>query len=245
MKKVAVSILVVVLAIPFLFNFSALCQEDITLTTYYPSPHGVYQELRSKRMAIGDNYINSNYGWSSTAANPIDADADLVVEGNIGVGTIAPNTKLDVDGEIKAGNTGLACSGTIAGALRYNNTDNQIEYCNGNSWVSAGGGGGPTFIAPVKIHEGGHLNRWITYDASGHVPEGATAVILVTAAPYRDVSKGTGSYKIRKDSTSSFYQLMSPGIQGTFPISSNRTFEYAHGVVSSGWIPAIYLIGYF
>ena len=32
--------------------------ETITLTTYYPSPYGVYKEIRSIRMAIGDTFYN-------------------------------------------------------------------------------------------------------------------------------------------------------------------------------------------
>jgi len=59
--------------------------------------------------------------------------------GNLGIGTQTPQAKLDVAGEAKIGNTGLACNATSAGAMRYNAA--AMEYCNGTSWTIIGGGG--------------------------------------------------------------------------------------------------------
>jgi hypothetical protein len=65
--------------------------ETITLTTYYPSPVGVYRELRAQHEAIGNTYYDaSQYCWGGACANQINANADLVVEGNVGIGTILP-----------------------------------------------------------------------------------------------------------------------------------------------------------
>ena len=48
-------------------------------------------------MAIGDNYYkSSDYSWGVD----IDSDADLVVEGNVGIGTVNPQAKLDIKGSI-------------------------------------------------------------------------------------------------------------------------------------------------
>ncbi len=61
-----------------------------------------------------------------------------------GVGTANPAVMLDVAGEAKIGNTSLACSATTEGAMRYNSTSKEMEYCNGTAWASlspAGGGG--------------------------------------------------------------------------------------------------------
>ena len=81
---------------------SVFSQENITITTYYPAPFGVYEELRSRRMAIGQTYFDqSQHPWAATAipaAGEISQDADLVVEGNVGIGTTAPDVKLLVNG---------------------------------------------------------------------------------------------------------------------------------------------------
>ncbi len=53
---------------------------------------------------------------------------------NVGVGIASPAAKLDVTGEVKIGNTSLACSSTTAGALRYNSSSKIIEFCDGVSW---------------------------------------------------------------------------------------------------------------
>jgi len=83
----------------FIFSFAAFSQEHITITTYYPSPYGSYRELRAQRMAIGDNYSGSSYCWPpDTCANQINADADLVVEGKVGIGTANPSAKLEIAG---------------------------------------------------------------------------------------------------------------------------------------------------
>ena len=58
----------IVLLVVCVFAFTLLAQETLTLTTYYPAPYGVYVELRSKRMAIGNNYFDpSAYPWKNLA----------------------------------------------------------------------------------------------------------------------------------------------------------------------------------
>jgi hypothetical protein len=87
--------------ISFLFCLPALAlaDETLTITTYYPSPYGVYRELRSQRMAIGDSYIQSGtYDWEASDGDggEIDYQADLVVQGNVGIGTANPGSRFQV-----------------------------------------------------------------------------------------------------------------------------------------------------
>ena len=80
-----------------IFTFSLLSlsfaqqPEHLTITTYYPSPVGSYRELRAQHMAIGPTYYDgAQFGWSGQNPPPnrqIDANADLVVEGSLYVGT--------------------------------------------------------------------------------------------------------------------------------------------------------------
>ncbi|MFA5199168.1 MAG: tail fiber domain-containing protein [Candidatus Omnitrophota bacterium] len=89
---------IVILGLLFLFPVMLLA-EEITITSYYPSPYGIYNELRAKKMAIGDDYIDSgDYTWESADGDggEVDLNADLVVKGNVGIGTTTPGGKLEL-----------------------------------------------------------------------------------------------------------------------------------------------------
>jgi len=90
---------------------SASAEETITITTYYPSPYGVYNELTT--------YSNTYLARTS---------------GSVGIGTINPQAKLEVVGGVKIGDDTGACDAGNpgkAGTLRYNS--GEIEYCDGSN----------------------------------------------------------------------------------------------------------------
>lgn len=77
----------------FLLLGNKLCQsqssEQVTITTYYPAPYGVYTELRARRMGIGDTYFNPvSHGVPN---------GTLIVENAIGIGTDTPLGKFNVN----------------------------------------------------------------------------------------------------------------------------------------------------
>jgi hypothetical protein len=67
----------------------SMCRADeqVTLTTYYPAPFGVYKELAAQRMKIGTTY-----------SSVVVADDNLIVEGGVGIGTRTPVNRLDIAG---------------------------------------------------------------------------------------------------------------------------------------------------
>jgi hypothetical protein len=96
--------------------------ETLTISTYYPSPYGSYGELRSQNVAIGDNYTDvTQYCWQGTGVctNTIPTATDLVVEGNVGIGTSNPvGNMLDVASTAgAAGNSAIRARYPSGGGL--------------------------------------------------------------------------------------------------------------------------------
>ena len=61
-------------------------------------------------------------------------NGNAIFNDNVGIGTSNPQVKLDVNGEVRIGNTGIACTSNIEGSKRYNSVDKVMEYCDGISW---------------------------------------------------------------------------------------------------------------
>ena len=78
-------VLFMVFSLPLPALTATADQETITLSTYYPAPYGVYNQLRAKKLAVGENYFDkNNYNdWGVSTNN----DVDLVVEGDVIIGT--------------------------------------------------------------------------------------------------------------------------------------------------------------
>ena len=110
-----------------------LLAESMTMTTYYPSPSGVYKRLTATdRAAIGG-------GAYTTSAAP---SGGLIVSGNVGIGTITPAATLDVGGtgaiKFPVGDSTNRPASLVAGIIRYNTTLGKIEFYDGTSWKTVG-----------------------------------------------------------------------------------------------------------
>ncbi|MBI2885414.1 MAG: hypothetical protein HYY15_04495 [Candidatus Omnitrophica bacterium] len=133
--------------------------EELTLTTYYPSPRGVYRELRTTgNVAIGTvgpaqarlHVIRPNdltpavrvddNVFSGTDETPFLIDS----EGNVGIGTSVPAAALDVVGQVKisGGNPGL-------GKVLSSDANGLA------SWKPAGGPGTPVAYATSALNQPG------------------------------------------------------------------------------------------
>jgi hypothetical protein len=83
MSKVENIVMIIfIISAAVLFSLSAIFaeKEDITITTYYSSPFGSYEELRANQISVGSSYAS----LSSIPANSV------IISGNMGIGTSLP-----------------------------------------------------------------------------------------------------------------------------------------------------------
>lgn len=93
----------------FIFAASALTEtsDTLTISTYYPSPYGVYNRLQTNSLGVGDN--NGNGTLDSEDVPPVvsgAANGDVWIAGKvgIGIGSTTPAASLDVAGNVKIRN---------------------------------------------------------------------------------------------------------------------------------------------
>ena len=124
-KRFVLGSLVLVLAMGLIFGFGVLCcfaEESITITTYYPSPYGSYNELQTNKLAVGDTNVSGG----------LDAGDQPPANGQI-------YTARSVIYKPQSGTPGFDAR---EGELIYNNTDDSLYLYNGSTWVKQSGGGG-------------------------------------------------------------------------------------------------------
>ncbi|MFA5320843.1 MAG: hypothetical protein WC418_06645, partial [Candidatus Omnitrophota bacterium] len=80
-----------------MFFLSVAYAEDMTVTTYYPSPNGSYDALSVKRLSVGDTNADGSINASDVSAS----SGYLLVADKVGIGTTSPAERLTVNGLIK------------------------------------------------------------------------------------------------------------------------------------------------
>lgn len=86
----------------------------LTLETYYPSPYGEYEELRTYYFTVGSGYAKENPG-----------DGNMVVSGTVGIGTKSPDTsnyKLDIEGNANVKGNANVSADLTAGRICLSGT---------------------------------------------------------------------------------------------------------------------------
>lgn len=117
--------------------YYAYAEEAITITTYYPSPYGSYNELAvASRQAIGDLNGDGKVDSADMAADvggPITGS--LTVRNRIGINTTSPQYSLDVNGDI------MARSGNgiwLGGVRRTTWAGVNVTYASASAYINNG-----------------------------------------------------------------------------------------------------------
>ena len=124
-KRIVFWSLVLVLALGLIFGFCVsfcFAEESITITTYYPSPYGVYNELQTNKFAVG----GTNGSGGLDAGDQPPANGQLYTARSV----------------IYKPQSSLPAFDAREGELVYMNTDDSLYLYDGFSWVKQGGGGG-------------------------------------------------------------------------------------------------------
>ncbi|MFH0856011.1 MAG: hypothetical protein V1869_05875 [Candidatus Omnitrophota bacterium] len=121
--------------------------DDVTITTYYPSPYGSYSQLQANRLAVGDTDGNGSLGASDQPSR----DGDMRFKPQIGDPTAWP-------------------AGGI-GQVSYSRVKDSLYHYNGSTWVPSGGGGCYVSYSAVCLpgftRESSSIGTWYGCAVSG------------------------------------------------------------------------------
>lgn len=107
------------------------------------SGHIITARLANREYLRLDGGLNNMaIGASGDSTSPgiiqIGENNALVIDNEnarVGIGKSNPATALDINGEVKIGNSGsTSCSATTQGSLRYDTTASCMQLCNGTTW---------------------------------------------------------------------------------------------------------------
>jgi hypothetical protein len=111
-----------------------LSSETLTLTTTYPAPVGVYNQI----VTTGNSgTLPADTTLAKNAGNVILAPAGNA-NGRVGVGTSVPQAKLDVGGTVRVGSFPGDPGGGTDGVIYYNSATKTMRLFSG-TWGDLGG----------------------------------------------------------------------------------------------------------
>jgi hypothetical protein len=162
------------------FNAGGVSSNSGSLQTFALTNANGYRLAVNGASAGSTISSNGNASIGTTYYTLAAPTNGMIIEGNVGVGTTSPQSKLDVNGSIKVGVDATACSATIAGAMRFNTPN--IEYCNGSAWTSFNSGS--LTVASANITDGTIMNTDINASAAIDATKIGAGTVSNTAFGY-------------------------------------------------------------
>jgi hypothetical protein len=160
-----------VLAVTSSYNNVSATGAVTDLTTTGTSSAAI--PLRVNNAGTGLSFRVNDDG-TTTDTTPFSIDAS----GNTGIGTATPAMKLDVADAIKIGSSQFGCITATKGAIRYNSTNNNFDYCGGSTpaWTAFASGVTPGGSdQQVQIN-----NNGVLYASTGLTFSSSTGLLNVT-----------------------------------------------------------------
>ncbi len=144
------------LIIGIVFCVSPVFAEEITITTYYPSPYGSYSQLQTNTLGVGDNNDSLSLD-SGDVPNATTNPGDVWIKGKVGIGTTTPQSTLHVVGRITA--VGLPMGGYVRTCCEGTATIWTIERIWGVA-TSSGCPTGTTATDVLSVHDERESTEW-------------------------------------------------------------------------------------
>lgn len=165
-----------------------LCRsEDVTITTYYPSPSGIFKTLSSTgttSLATGTGSTDRVGIGTASASNKLTVSGNADFTGNVGIGTSTPSQQLTVSGNANImGNLGAGTSTIInkldvegASAIGATYSGNNTAPTNGLVVEGNTGIGTPTIrtstgIMSPKLDVDGDISATVSRSKTGAYPQ--------------------------------------------------------------------------
>ncbi|MDD5109087.1 MAG: hypothetical protein PHC29_06225 [Candidatus Omnitrophica bacterium] len=156
----------------FFCSISVFAAEEITITTYYPSPYGSYNQLQASTLGVGDNNGNGVLD-SRDVPNPTTNPGEVWIRGRVGIG--GSSTFIDIFKDPKLtlwANNGVDGGGDLifkdngndAGDIVWINSSNTQL---GRIWTNTGG-------LSELYFSSGDITADLTIKANGDVGIGTT-----------------------------------------------------------------------
>mgnify|MGYP001598321627 CR=1 FL=1 len=212
-------LLVAILILPAL-TLVCRAEEQITITTYYPAPNGIYKNLITENLTV-----NGTMTFSTINGANMNLSGNLTVAGSVGIGTTTLDTRLTID----KGNTvgaGIWISGT-------NDTRVMIGRGQSSVWSWANGW---TTLGDFSLIEEGVSGSRIYVKPGGNVGLGTInprSNLEVTGSSNTCVKKCYGSNSGTTSCPSSYYMTL-PSANGVTP-QLNPDITCNGVIVTGGW----------